>query len=184
MSFYAIFCRVNVGQDGKYMEMSFAAWAAFNIPPMILNITIAFLFLYARYKGSLHWRSSIRRSINKVFSKKSFPNSQITEDKLKFNTRDAKSYLKEEYKKLGPMSFHEYGVAIVYLLVVVLWVLRDPGFFEGLKSQIDGPGPGDSSAAMLGVLLLVIIPKDASFFCAPSNKFISATAVLKAQHTA
>lgn len=47
--------------------------------------------------------------------------------------RDKEAYavMKEEYKKLGGMKFAEVAVLTIFVLLVVLWFTRDPGFIDG-----------------------------------------------------
>lgn len=48
--------------------------------------------------------------------------------------------MKNEYKKLGRMTFAEIAVLIVFVLLVVLWFTRDPGFMPGWASAVfNGP---------------------------------------------
>lgn len=39
--------------------------------------------------------------------------------------------MKEEYKKLGRMKFAEVAVLTIFILLVVLWFTREPGFIDG-----------------------------------------------------
>lgn len=36
-----------------------------------------------------------------------------------------------EYKKLGPMKFAEIAVLTIFVLLVILWFTRAPGFIPG-----------------------------------------------------
>lgn len=39
--------------------------------------------------------------------------------------------IKEEHKKLGSMKFAEIAVSVLFILLVLLWFTRDPGFIPG-----------------------------------------------------
>lgn len=39
--------------------------------------------------------------------------------------------MRAEYKKLGRMKFAEVAVLIIFILLVLLWFFREPGFFTG-----------------------------------------------------
>lgn len=41
-----------------------------------------------------------------------------------------------EYRKLGSMSFAEYCVLVLFILLVLLWFTRDPGFIPGWASLL------------------------------------------------
>lgn len=45
--------------------------------------------------------------------------------------REAFQVIKDEYKKLGRMSFAEGCVLTIFTLLVVLWFTREPGFIPG-----------------------------------------------------
>lgn len=45
--------------------------------------------------------------------------------------REAYMVMKEEYKKLGRMKFAEVAVLTIFILLVVLWFTREPGFIDG-----------------------------------------------------
>lgn len=42
--------------------------------------------------------------------------------------------LQEEYRKLGPLSYAECNVLFCFVLLIVLWFSRDPGFMPGWLS--------------------------------------------------
>lgn len=39
--------------------------------------------------------------------------------------------IKTQHRLLGPMSFAEKAVTFLFVLLVVLWFTREPGFFPG-----------------------------------------------------
>lgn len=43
----------------------------------------------------------------------------------------ALNVLKAEYGKLGPISFAELNLLLLFTLLVILWFTRDPGFIPG-----------------------------------------------------
>ncbi|CAL8106763.1 unnamed protein product [Orchesella dallaii] len=120
---------------------TFFTWIGFNLPHVLVNVLLTWVFLLLRY-----------------FSVKQFKRWSGGKERQK-----VRQYIHEEYEKLGPISSHEIGVLIVFILVVVLWLLRDPQFFPGWDAIDKDVSNGDSTAAMVGVILLFIIPKDWSF---------------------
>ncbi|KAM6436466.1 solute carrier family 13 member 1 isoform 1-T1 [Liasis olivaceus] len=68
--------------------------------------------------------------------------------------------IKDEYKKLGPISYPEVVTLILFLLMALLWFTRDPGFIPGWSSLFpEYPGYAtDSTVALLIGLLFFIIP--------------------------
>ena len=45
--------------------------------------------------------------------------------------RAAFEVIRREHKLLGPMTFAEKAVSTLFVLLVVLWFTREPGFFTG-----------------------------------------------------
>ncbi|ODN06006.1 Solute carrier family 13 member 4 [Orchesella cincta] len=128
---------------------TFFTWIGFNLPHVLVNVVLIWIFLLSRY-----------------FSISQFKKWSGGKERQK-----AKEYIHEEYAKLGPITSHEIGVLIVFILVVVLWLLRDPQFFPGWDAIDKTVSNGDSTAAMVGVILLFIIPKDWSFLTKKSGEY-------------
>ncbi|CAL8123565.1 unnamed protein product [Orchesella dallaii] len=136
-------------EDEDNVGMTFFTWLAFNVPPMLVNIVVAWLYLSIKYCG---------------FYKFSRSASDKEDDTLRrWKEKQVQNYLREEYKKLGKMTFHEIGVAAVFLLVVILWILRDPQVFVGWDEALSDAQTGDSTAALMGACLLFIIPRNWDF---------------------
>uniref|UniRef100_A0A0B7APS4 Citrate transporter-like domain-containing protein n=1 Tax=Arion vulgaris TaxID=1028688 RepID=A0A0B7APS4_9EUPU len=83
---------------------------------------------------------------------------------LKFWEKDKTSYekvrisLREEYSKMGPMSYAEIVVLVNFVLLALLWVTRKPGFIPGWNSLFDPGYVGDSTPAIAISILLFILP--------------------------
>ena len=45
--------------------------------------------------------------------------------------KEAFAVMKEEYRKLGSMTFAEGAVLTIFVLLVVMWFTREPGFMPG-----------------------------------------------------
>lgn len=58
------------------------------------------------------------------------------------NERDKEAYtvMKEEYNKLGRMKFAEGAVLTIFVLLVVLWFTREPGFIDGWATLLFNKG--------------------------------------------
>lgn len=74
--------------------------------------------------------------------------------------------IRQKFKDLGPMTFHEAAVLVLFIICVLLWFFRDPGFIPGW-SQFFGNARNvdDATAVMLIVLLLFAIPSKPTFWC-------------------
>ncbi|XP_064461385.1 Na(+)/citrate cotransporter-like isoform X2 [Ornithodoros turicata] len=115
-------------------QLTFATWMYYNVPPMLLCVTFAWLYLYhchvpKRYHGEKADHNAILRSI-----------------RIYYHNQDG-------------MTFHEAAVFIIWSLTILVWFLRDPYFFSGwtslftLKEKVHGATP-----AFFSVALLFLIP--------------------------
>lgn len=57
------------------------------------------------------------------------------EDKNKTNEEEQTKIVREvisvKYKELGPMTFHEGSVLMLFIILVLLWFFRKPEFIPG-----------------------------------------------------
>ncbi|XP_010338049.2 Na(+)/citrate cotransporter isoform X3 [Saimiri boliviensis] len=94
----------------------------------------------------------------------------------KNNEKAALKMLQEEYRKLGPFSFAEVNVLICFLLLVVLWFSRDPGFMPGwlTVAWVEGETKyaSDATVAIFVAILLFIVPsqKPKFNFCSQTEE--------------
>lgn len=44
--------------------------------------------------------------------------------------------IRDEYRRLGPMSYAEISVLALFILMVVLWFTRDPRFVDGWATHV------------------------------------------------
>ncbi|ODM98494.1 Solute carrier family 13 member 3, partial [Orchesella cincta] len=151
----AIDIDVDVSQNGKYLDMSFATWMVYNIPPMAINVALCWVYLVVYYIGvpdrMCFWR--------KYNEKRRLEQEEETQKQ-----KVVAKVLEEKYKALGPMTFHEIAVFTLFILIVLLWLFREPRFMSGWSDYIAKVDIGDSTAAILVVLLLFIIPRDLNAF--------------------
>lgn len=114
--------------------LSFATWMIYNVPPMILCVICAWLYLYFH------------------FIPKRFRSGQL-------NHEAVGQAIRKRYDDLGPISFHEVAVLAIFIVTVLLWFFRDPYVVTGWASFFPlGKNIKDATPAMLMVLLLFLIP--------------------------
>ncbi|XP_076300113.1 protein I'm not dead yet [Lasioglossum baleicum] len=127
--------------------INFTQWMLANIPQMLINSFLTWLYLRIMFMGYLR------------------PNSEdaqvatIGAEGLEITNR----VMEGRYKELGPISFHESGVAILFGFCIILWLFRKPGFVVGWSELITDIDIRDSTPVILVSILMFFIPKDPSF---------------------
>ncbi|XP_029468233.1 solute carrier family 13 member 5-like isoform X3 [Rhinatrema bivittatum] len=73
----------------------------------------------------------------------------------------AYNVIKEEHRKLGPISFAEFNVLTLFTLLIILWLTREPGFVSGWASFLfnkEVEYVSDATVAMFIAVLLFLVP--------------------------
>ncbi|XP_009558500.2 solute carrier family 13 member 2 isoform X1 [Cuculus canorus] len=130
--------------------VNFASWFSFAFPTMVLLLVLAWIWLQILYLG-FNFRENF---------------GCANSASAKAKEQRAYEIIKAETKKLGPMRFAEIAVLIVFILLVVLWFTRDPGFIPGwatvLFNRNNTSYVTDATVAIFVSVLLFIIPSDIS----------------------
>ncbi|NXT14066.1 S13A2 protein, partial [Prunella fulvescens] len=126
--------------------INFASWFSFAFPTMVVLLILAWLWLQILYLGF---------NFKKNFGCGASPAAKAKE-------KQAYEIIKEESKKLGKMSFAEIEVLILFILLVVLWFTREPGFIPGwatvLFNKNNTSYVTDATVALFISMLLFILP--------------------------
>ncbi|KAI4477438.1 hypothetical protein M0802_014734 [Mischocyttarus mexicanus] len=128
-------------------SISFASWMLYSVPVMLLMGIFTWLWLQVMYMGLFRPKSKDARAID--------IGSQ--------GERVATAVIEKKYKELGPISWHESVVGIMFIIVVLLWFFRSPGFMKGWPSYITNLQVKDSTAATCLTILFFILPAKLDF---------------------
>ncbi|XP_072527528.1 solute carrier family 13 member 1 [Salminus brasiliensis] len=128
-------------------SINFGNWFIFSFPICILILLSAWVWLHWLFLG-LDFRYML------------CPKGGRSE-----REKAADNLIKDHYSALGPISRQEMITLVIFMLMAVLWFVRDPGFMPGWASLFsDYPGYATDAtvALILGVMLFIIPAKRAT----------------------
>ncbi|XP_041112194.1 solute carrier family 13 member 1-like [Polyodon spathula] len=131
--------------------INFGTWFVLTFPITIIILILSWVWLHWLYLG-FDFSGMFRCAKDK--SEKEKASSKI---------------INNEYKKLGPVSNQEIVTLVVFILMVLLWFTREPGFVPGWSSlfpQYKGYATDATAALILGLLFFIIpanMPTNSSF---------------------
>lgn len=133
-------------------SINFANWLLLCLPISVIMLLLTWLWLYWIFIGSdfkFLWQCRGQQSERE---------------------KAVKKVLEDEYKKLGAISSQEIFTGVVFVVMVLLWLTRSPGFIPGWASLFPHKSNyiTDATVALVLGVLLFIVPSHG-----PSRKYES-----------
>ncbi|KAK4877998.1 hypothetical protein RN001_010504 [Aquatica leii] len=125
----------------------FTHWIFLNVPIMLITMFLTWLWLQILYMGLFRPKSKDAQSIRVG----------------KQGEYVAQKLIRQKMQEMGPMTFHEISVAILFGIAVLLWFFRQPQFIPGWPTLITNTKVKDATAALIVVMLLFILPSRPDF---------------------
>uniref|UniRef100_A0A670JQ40 Solute carrier family 13 member 2 n=1 Tax=Podarcis muralis TaxID=64176 RepID=A0A670JQ40_PODMU len=128
--------------------VNFASWFSFAFPTMVLLLILSWVWLLLLFLG-MDFRKNFGCGTN---------------DSEKAGSRMAYRIIKNQHQALGPMKFSEITVLVLFIILVLLWFTREPGFMPGWASAAftwDGKSYATDATVVIFIsMLLFLIPSE------------------------
>ncbi|XP_003812717.1 solute carrier family 13 member 2 isoform X2 [Pan paniscus] len=130
-------------QNGNVVN--FASWFSFAFPTMVILLLLAWLWLQILFLG-FNFRKNFGIG-----------------EKMQEQQQAAYCVIQTEHRLLGPMTFAEKAISILFVILVLLWFTREPGFFLGWGNLAFPNAKGESmvsdgTVAIFISIIMFIIP--------------------------
>ena len=117
--------------------ITFGSWMVLCVPLMVINLLLCWVWLQLLYLP--------------------LPGTSKARSLESGRQENVSKLLRSRYEDLGRPSRHEKMVLVMFIILVLLWMSRSPGFAPGWETLFP-PGVSDAVPVMVVSLLMFIIP--------------------------
>ncbi|CAG5120458.1 unnamed protein product [Candidula unifasciata] len=127
---------------GLHSPVSFSTWLIYGLPLSLILVVVMWLWMvtiFLRCKGNCSCCSLGPRS--------------VSDQVQKVNEK-----IRDEYQKLGPVTYAQGSVIVCFVTLIITWVTRDLGGVGGWNSLFPGGYVSDSTPSLLFGILMFVLP--------------------------
>ncbi|CAH6778432.1 solute carrier family 13 member 4 [Phodopus roborovskii] len=134
--------------------VNFGTWFLFSFPISLIMLVVSWFWMHWLFLGC-NFKETCSLS-----KKKKTKREELSEKRIR-----------EEYEKLGDISYPEMVTAFFFILMTVLWFTREPGFVPGWDSFFEKKGyRTDATVSVFLGFLLFLIPAKKPCFVKKSDE--------------
>lgn len=128
---------------GPDTGLTYASFMMFTVPVMLVCTLLGWLWLNLLFFGPRYLKSCLKSRKKGIGG-----DSRV------------RKVLQQRYDQLGAINFHQCAILVLFLILILLWITRDPKFTKGWQSLFPAVGISDASPAIFIALLLFAIPAE------------------------
>ncbi|XP_063832890.1 protein I'm not dead yet isoform X2 [Ostrinia nubilalis] len=137
--------------DSEFPEygpsVNFFWFMAYSTPPMLIMQLLVWVALQVTFMGMFRPNSEAAKKVALASS----------------GSSTTMKVIKEQYRNLGPITFHERSSGLLFIFAVFLYIFRKPGFMRGWADVMTDLKVKDGVTSMFIVVLMFIIPMSMDF---------------------
>ncbi|XP_071505890.1 Na(+)/citrate cotransporter-like [Diadema antillarum] len=136
---------------GPEAGLNFGTWMMYAFPGMVVCLLLCWIWLQIMYLDCC----CLQRT------SKNIGNAQ---------EERAKAVIRKSYAELGPMSLAEWAILFHFVVLVLLWLTRDPKFVSGWSVAFEDGYVTDATSVMFVSLLLFMFSSRLPYFCSRQGR--------------
>ncbi|XP_072165137.1 solute carrier family 13 member 2-like [Diadema setosum] len=137
---------------GSQAGLNFGTWLAYALPGVLVSLLLCWVWIEVIYLDCFGLKT--RKVTN---------TDNAREDRIR-------AAIKTSSAALGPMSFAELVIVCHFVVLILLWLTRDPKFVTGWSVAFGSSYVTDATCAVLVALLFFMWPSRAPYFCTKKRR--------------